>query len=100
MNRQSLLIIAIIFSLIGLIALFFISSWLNAHPEHASFLQISGVVNSVRIKNGVTIMSIDPAELSVVAFEPLELEKGEHVTFYGRLQEYKGRVEFVVEDVT
>lgn len=91
MKRKSLLIISFILSILGIFALFFLKP--DVSPQ---LLQMDGIVKYVAEKEKVTFIGFVPENFTVVSFEKVELEPGKH-TLTGRLQQYKGRVEFVVE---
>lgn len=92
MKRKTLLIISLSISIIGLIALFFLKP--EVSPQS---LQLSGTVKYVNQKEKVAFISFVPDNMTVVSFEKVDLQPGKHV-LTGRLQQYKGRVEFIVED--
>lgn len=91
MKRKTLLIISLLVSIIGIASLFFVKP--EVSPQS---LQLSGVVKSVSQKEKVAFIDFVPDDFLVVSFEKLDLEPGNH-TLTGRLQQYDGRVEFVVE---
>ena len=86
-----MLIISLSLSLVGLTALFFLKP--EVSPQQ---LQIEGVVKNVWQKDNVAFIRFVPDNLTVVSFDQLDIEPGDHV-LNGRLQQYNGRVEFVVE---
>jgi len=57
-------------------------------------LVIEGEIVSVSQKGGVAFITFVPTDFLVVSFEKVPPEG--NVSLVGRLQEYKGRVEFVV----
>ena len=83
--------ISLLLSVIGVIALFFLKP--EVSPQS---LQLTGTVKYVNQKENVTFISFVPDNLTVVSFDKVDLEPGRH-TLTGRLQQYKGRVEFVVD---
>ena len=85
------LVLAISISVIGILLLYLVTP--DVSPQ---FLSIEGEIKSVREHSGVVFINFVPENFTVVSFKDLELEKGP-VVLHGRLQEYKGRVEFVVE---
>ncbi len=93
MNRKTLLIISLVISVIGIIALFFLKP--DVSPQ---YLQLTGYVKHVYQKENVAFISFVPDNLTVVSFDKVNLEPGEH-TLIGRLQQYEGRVEFIVEEI-
>ena len=92
MKRKTLLIISLALSLIGITALFFLKP--DVSPQS---LQLTGIVKYVNQKENVAFISFVPDNLTVVSFDALDLKPGKH-TLTGRLQQYKGRVEFVVDE--
>ena len=91
MRERTLLILSLVISIIGIIALLFLKP--NVSPQ---YIQITGHVSSVNAKEKITFINFVPDELLVVSFDEVDLEPGKH-TLTGRLQQYKGRVEFIVE---
>lgn len=91
MKRKTLLVISLSLSLIGITALFFLKP--EVSPQS---LQLEGVVKYVNQKEKVAFITFVPENFTVVSFDTLELEPGKHV-LTGRLQQYKGRVEFIVD---
>ena len=91
MKRKTLLIISLALSIIGIIALFFLKP--EVSPQS---LQITGVVKYVKQKENVAFISFVPDNMTFVSFEQVDLDSGKH-TLTGHLQQYKGRVEFVVD---
>ncbi len=93
MNRKTLLVISLCLSIAGIIALFFLKP--DVSPQS---LQLSGTVKYVNQKEKVAFISFVPDNLTVVYFGKADIESGKHL-LTGRLQQYKGRVEFVVEEI-
>ncbi len=91
MKNRSLFIIAGIASLVGLFVLAVIRP--DVSP---SVVQIEGIVERVDVRGSVSFIRFSPKNFTVVSFETDEFAEGEQV-LYGRLQNYKGRVEFIVE---
>ena len=91
MKRKTLLITSLLISIVGLIALFFLRP--EVSPQS---LQLSGTVKYVNQKEKVAFISFMPDNLTVVSFGKVDLKPGKHV-LTGRLQQYKGRIEFVVD---
>ena len=91
MTLRGLLMLAVVLTIVGLVGIFLI------RPEFSpTVLQLSGVVKGVHESGGMSFVDVVPVNFTVVAFHPLPVGLGNH-TFFGRLQEYKGKVEFVVE---
>ncbi len=93
MKRNTLLIISMLLSIVGIIALFFLKP--EVSPQS---LQMSGIIKYVDQKEKVAFISFIPENFTVVSFSQLDVEPGHHI-LTGRLQQYKGRVEFVVDSV-
>lgn len=75
----------------GILILFF------TRPQVSpSELVITGEVISVAQKGNVAFIAFAPKDFTVVSFD--KIPPVGNVSLVGRLQEYKGRVEFVVSD--
>jgi len=90
MKQLFLLWIALAVSIVGVLLLFFIKPQVSP-----AFLSMTGEVTGKRTSNGAMFITMVPENFTVVAFDDLSIEPGNH-TLHGRLQEYKGKVEFVV----
>jgi len=90
MNRTVLLWLSLILSIVGIITLFFLKP--DVSPQ---YLQMTGEIMGVDDKGKVTFLTFVPDDFLVVSFKD-KPEPGTY-TLTGRLQQYKGRVEFVVE---
>ena len=93
MKRNSLLMISIALSIVGIVALFLITP--DVSPRS---LKVSGVVKKVSQRGSVSFIRFVPSDLEVISFDGQGIGEGKAV-FAGHLQEYKGRVEFVVDQV-
>jgi len=93
MNERTLLIIAVIVIIIGLGLLFFASKT-DLKETKAS---VEGTVKKVVQKKELTIAYIT-TDVPVVYFEEKSIKKGDHLLAQGRLQEYKGKLEFIVDE--
>ena len=92
MKRTTLLAIAIGMSIIGIVIVAL------ANPQvDPQDLAITGMVKSVHDKGKITFITFIPEDFSVVSFEP-KVSEGKH-TLHGHLQEYDGKVEFVIDSV-
>jgi len=90
---------AIIATLIGLPLVFLLVNSLDAQPS-GSAIELTGVVERVWQKNKVTILTIAPApSVPVVVFDEMPFEQGNNITVYGRVKEYRGKIEIVAEEV-
>jgi hypothetical protein len=93
MKRKTLLIISLSLSIIGIVTLFFLKP--DISPQS---LQLSGTIKHVFQKEKAAFINFVPENFTVVSFENLDISEGHH-TLVGRLQQYKGKVEFVVEEI-
>ncbi len=91
MKRKTILLTSLFLSVVGIVALFFLKP--EVSPQQ---LQLEGVVKNVWQKENAAFIRFVPDNMTVVSFNQIDLEPGHHV-LTGRLQQYKGRVEFVVE---
>jgi len=91
MRERTLLILSLAIAIIGILALFFLKP--SVSPQ---YIQMTGRVNSINAKEKITFINFIPDEFLVVSFDEVNLQPGKH-TLTGRLQQYKGRVEFIVE---
>lgn len=91
MNQRVLLVVSVLLALAGTAVLLFLQP--EVSPQQ---LQLSGKVTEVSNREKVTFLTFVPDDLLVVSFEGRAFVPGEYV-LTGRLQQYKGRVEFVVE---
>ncbi|MBS3148946.1 hypothetical protein J4219_08795 [Candidatus Woesearchaeota archaeon] len=92
MNKTVLLIVCLILSVVGIVMIFF------AKPDVSpQVLELSGTVVEVDKRADVTFITFIPDDLKVVSFGEGSFAKG-NTTLRGRLQQYKGRLEFVLDD--
>ncbi len=89
MKQSILIIVSVALSFFGIFLLFFFRP--DVSPQ---YLQLSGNVTKVVQKDKVAFISFVPDDLLVVSFGDVP-DAGSHV-LTGRLQQYEGRVEFVV----
>lgn len=87
----------LVYLLCGIVFLAGLSILLFTRPQVSpSELVITGEVISVSQKDNVAFITFSPNDFLVVSFEKIPPEG--NISLVGRLQEYKGRVEFVVSD--
>lgn len=89
--QKKLIAIAIFCSLAGLFLLAILKP--NVSPQ---LLELSGEVIKVNEHENVAFIDIIPDNLTVVSFNG-HIQTGKQV-LHGRLQQYNGRVEFVIDD--
>ncbi|RLE45481.1 hypothetical protein DRJ22_04290 [Candidatus Woesearchaeota archaeon] len=90
---KSLFYVALAVSIVGLFILFFITP--SVSPQS---IMVSGMVKKIDNRGKVSFITFVPDDFVVVSFDRLNLSEGRY-SFVGRLQSYKGKVEFVVEKV-
>lgn len=87
----------IVYLICGIVFVTGVSILLFTRPQVSpSELVMEGKVISVAQKDNVAFITFVPNDFPVVSFEKVPPEGS--VSLVGRLQEYKGRVEFVVSD--
>lgn len=110
MKEKTLLKIALIASLIGILILLFISSKLEVNEKTisnidetdiGSSLKIDGVITNIRKTNTVTFIDIAQLEeMKVVVFnEEIDLNRGDYVEITGKIEEYKGSTELIADKI-
>lgn len=109
MHDKTLLKIAITFSIIGLIALFFISDKIEVDEitidkldemEIGKTVKIKGYVENVNNLEKVAFLRIAQEKtetVSIVLFkeENISLEKGDYVEVTGEVEDYEGKKEII-----
>ncbi len=91
MKRKTLLLMSVALSLLGIAGLFFLKP--DVSPQS---LQLTGRVVRVTNNERISFLQFVPDDFMVVSFSQLDISPGNY-TLVGRLQQYRGRVEFVVE---
>lgn len=111
MKETTLLKIALICSLVGLIALHFISTKIEAKDYKPNFLnkdvgeevKLAGKVSKITDRGNVVFIEVNQqSPVNVVLFtddDNLRLHKGDNVEVIGRVQEYNGKNEIIAEKV-
>ena len=108
MKDQTLLKISLTGGLIGLAALFLITSTISIEESNISKLdeteesqiRIKGTVKSVRNSEKATFLEISKVEtITAVVFDHVDLEEGSKVEIIGELGEYKGEKEILVDKI-
>ncbi|MFW6014109.1 MAG: hypothetical protein ACOCQG_02950 [Candidatus Nanoarchaeia archaeon] len=107
MKDSTLLSIAVIVGLVGLAVLYFVSE--RTEPEEFENLQrhdedeivkLSGKVKDIIKTESVTILEVETLKsIKVVAFEPIELNKGQQIQITGKISEYEGEREIMAERI-
>lgn len=100
MNEKMLLITALLCVILGLPMLYIASKFVSSDDPRV-LTELTGVVDRVTAKEKVTIISVKPIHsIPVVAFDALNVKKGEKITVKGQLESYNGKIEFVAEELT
>lgn len=112
---MDILKISIIVAIVGLVSLFFISKVFTEEVTEISELKIgqmeriSGMVTSVYVSRDSHVflkVADKTGEITVVAFknsnidEAYDLETGEEVSVVGRVEEYKGDLEIIAQEIS
>jgi len=93
MQKNTLLIISLVLSVLGICILFFLKP--DISPQ---VLVINGSIQKINEWDKVSFITFVPDDFLVVSFEKLELTPGKY-SLHGRLQQYDGRIEFVVDEI-
>ena|SRR3989338_6918391 len=113
MKEKTLLKTALITSLIGLIALYIISSNLEINETSIQkitlenkddFIKLNGFVTKVVNAEKVSILEItQPQKITVVLFKNknknISISEGSEVEIFGRVDEYEGNMEIIAERI-
>ena len=111
MKETTLLKIALICSLAGLIALYFISTRIEIKDYKPNVLsrnagddvQLKGIVTKINDKGNVVFVDVSQQNfVSVVLFTDnnnLNLKNGDNVEVIGKVQEYNGKNEVIAQKI-
>lgn len=109
MDEKVLLRIAFIGSLIGLLALYFLSEGIDYSEKTIEkindekiqeMFKIKGEVNTVRNQGNVTFLSIkQPSVIDVVVFDNVSINEGNSVEIIGQGEEYNGKMEVIAHRI-
>jgi len=111
MQEKTLLKIALIMSLLGLLILYLISDNIEIKEKNIEkitldnkdeFVKLRGIVSKVIDTERVTIMEImQPQEITVVLFKnenkTMPIQKGNEVEIFGKVDEYEGKLEIIAD---
>ncbi len=105
MRELTLLKIALIVSLSGLILLYFMSENIEIDEssiekinkgEIGEVVKVKGVIKSISNAKGVTFLTIaKPEEVKVILFDEIDFDKGQYVEIVGEIGEYNGEREII-----
>ena len=111
MKEKTLLTIALISSLIGILVLFFVSGSIEVEEKKIAELdlekldsdvRIRGVVSSVRDLDKIMILDVaQPQTVNVMLFKEgnINVSKGDFVDLEGELREYEGKREIIANQI-
>ena len=111
MREKTLLKIALIISLLGLLGLYIISGNIEIKEKNIEkitlenkdeFVKLRGIVNKVIDTEKVTIMEItQPQQITVVLFKDenktMSIQQGNQVEIFGKVDEYEGKLEIIAD---
>ena len=110
MKENTLLKIALICSLVGLVILYFISSKIEVKDHRPNLLnknigddvKLQGTVTKVTDKNDVVFIEVSQKNtINVVAFtkDNFQLKNGDDIEVIGKVQEYNGKNEIIAQKI-
>ena len=113
MKEQTLLKIALIASLLGMLILYIISDNIEIKEKRIGkitignkdeFVKLSGIVSKVIDTEKVTIMEVtQPQQITVVLFKDenktMPIQEGNQVEVMGKVDEYEGKLEIIAQRV-
>lgn len=112
MEEKTLLKLCFLFSIVGIISLFFLNRF--AQPEQVKISQLKEGMNSVRVlgeikskyisKTGTTFLQLNDKSgaIKAVAFKGVSadsIQRGDFVEVIGEVQEYRGELEVIVKKI-
>ena len=111
MKENTLLKIALITSLLGLLILYLISDNIEIKEKNIEkitienkdeFVKLRGIVNKVIDTEKVTIMEItQPQQITVVLFKnenkTMQIQQGNEIEIFGKVDEYEGKLEIIAD---
>jgi DNA/RNA endonuclease YhcR with UshA esterase domain len=109
MKEKTLLRMSVIFSILGILLLFYISNKIEIDSKKINEIEasdvdksvkINGVVNNVEQRGTVSIISISQLEeMDLVVFDSIELNKGDYLEVEGKIDEYEGKMQLVADKI-
>ena len=110
MKENTLLKIALICALIGLVILYFISTKIEVKDYKPNLLnknigddvRLQGIVTKVTDKGDVIFIEVNqkvPIDVVVFAKDSLELKNGDNIEVLGKVQEYNGKNEVIANRI-
>ncbi len=113
MNENSLLKISLVFSLIGILTIFYISETTTINLSEISDLTKEDLDNKVRIKGEIISIGDTPGlmivnvkdltdQMTIILFKDnstINLERGKIIDITGTLTEYKNELEIIADQI-
>ena len=111
MDENFLLKSALVFGIIGIIALFFAVKSVDRTPDYSeknnaddygAEVKAKGMIASITSNGNMSFITINmETELDIVLFEeyPLPLEEGDYIEARGMLEEYEGKDEIIADEI-
>jgi len=113
MDENFLLKISLIFSLLGILAILYISETTTIDLSEISQLtkgdldkkvRVNGIINSIGESPGLIIVNIEDenSKITIIAFKEnsnTTLEKNQNVEVLGTLTEYNGELEIIADTI-
>ena len=109
MNEDRLLLLALIFSIIGLVSLFLISRKIEitdttiekiTKEQIGDSVKITGKVTDIVEKSGFTLFTLSQnKQIKVVAYSNVSADIGDMIEVTGRIEEYEGETELVADKI-
>ncbi|MCH8329453.1 MAG: hypothetical protein IIB81_03605 [Nanoarchaeota archaeon] len=111
MKEKTLLKVALICSLLGLLVIYLISNNIEIKEKNIEkitldnkdeFVKLRGIVSRVTDTEKVTIMEItQPQQITVVLFKnenkTMPIQQGNEVEIFGKVDEYEGKLEIIAD---
>ena len=105
MKEKTLLRIAFICSILGILLMYMISGRIDYDESGISDIGITDVGEKIKLKGVVTgflqtenaafIELTQPSEITVIVFEDISLGEGDYIEVIGEVEEYKEELEIV-----
>ncbi|MFH0870417.1 MAG: hypothetical protein V1866_05170 [archaeon] len=109
MEEETLLKVALALSIIGICALLIVLKTTEIAEsgigqakelEEGSSVKITGIVERISAKDQFTIITLRREEsISVVAFDNINISKGQRIEVIGKIKKYEGANEIVADNV-
>lgn len=97
MTEKQLTILAIITTIIGLLMLYYTLP----QQKDERMITLTGKIASIEQKEKMTLLKINlKTPLQVISFQKTNQQKNNTVKITGKLQEYRGKIEFIANKIT